>query len=283
MQSASFPAPRITPWVLRLLALMAGVQLVLETIVTSPAAQGALTFDPHAGLTRPWTVLTYAFVHGGLFHLLFNGLALFVFGPTVERRLGGPAFLLYFTYCVVGAAAFAMIVDRVTPVPPFVGASGGVLGLILAYSVIHPDRELIAFPIPVPVRARTFVILIAIYDLCGMLFLRSLFNDGIAHEAHLGGLAFGWLFFRLQGMKPHGDTPGAPKRTVEFKVAVGGRESEPRETRPRPATPLRPHARDPAQAELDRVLDKISATGMSSLSPAERKFLDEVAKKKQDH
>jgi membrane associated rhomboid family serine protease len=261
---------------------MAGVQLVLETIVTSPAASAALTFDPSAGLTRPWTVLTYAFVHGGLFHLLFNGFALFAFGPTVERRLGGPAFLLYFTYCVVGAAAFAMIVDRVTPVPPFIGASGGVLGIILAYSVIHPDRELIAFPIPVPIRARTFVILIAIYDLCGMLFLRTLFSDGIAHEAHLGGLAFGWLFFRLNGMKPHRDTPGAPRTPIEFRVAVGARESERQEKRSPAHPPTRLPALDPTQAELDRVLDKISATGMSSLSPAERKFLDEVAKKKRE-
>ena len=282
MHSATLPAPRITPWVLRLLALMAGVQLVLETIVTSPAAVAALTFDPHAGLARPWTVLTYAFVHGGLFHLLFNALALFIFGPTVERRLGGPAFLLYFLYCVVGATAFAMIVDRVSPVPPFIGASGGVLGILLAYSVIHPDRELIAFPIPIPIRARTFVILIAIYDLCGMLFLRSLFNDGLAHEAHLGGLAFGWLFFRLQGMKPHADTPGVPKRPVEFRVAVRAAESEHQTVRPSDRATVRPPALDPAQAELDRVLDKISATGMSSLSPAERKFLDEVAKKKSD-
>ena len=283
MPSASFPAPRITPWVLRLLALMAGVQLVLETIVTSDAAKAALTFDPHAGLARPWTVLTYAFVHGGLFHLLFNGFALFSFGPSVERRMGGPAFLLYFAYCVVGAAAFAMIVDRVTPVPPFIGASGGVLGVILAYSVIHPDRELIAFPIPVPMRARTFVILIGIYDLCGMLFLRSIFNDGIAHEAHLGGLAFGWLFFRLQGMKPHAESPGAPRPPVEFKVAVRASGSDQATKRAPVHPPTRPPALDPAQAELDRVLDKISATGMSSLSPAERTFLDEVAKKKNSH
>jgi membrane associated rhomboid family serine protease len=273
----------MTPWVLRILALMAVVQLVLQTIVTSDAAKAALTFDPHGGLSRPWTVVTYAFVHGGIFHLLFNGFALFAFGPTVERRLGGPAFLLYFTYCVVGAAAFAMIVDRVTPVPPFIGASGGVIGIILAYSVIFPDNELIAFPIPVPIKARTFVMLIAIYDLCGMLFLRSMFNDGIAHEAHLGGLLFGWLFFRLQGMKPHAETPGAPKRPVEFKVAVRADGSDRPTARPLDRPAARPPALDPAQAELDRVLDKISATGMTSLSPAERKFLDEVAKKKQDH
>src|SRR6478736_9898953 len=251
MQSASFPAPRITPWVLRLLALMAGVQLVLETIVTSDAAKAALTFDPHAGLARPWTVLTYAFVHGGLFHLLFNGFALFSFGPSVERRMGGPAFLLYFTYCVVGAAAFAMIVDRVTPVPPFIGASGGVLGVILAYSVIHPDRELIAFPIPVPIRAKTFVLIFAFYDLCGILFLRSVFQDGIAHEAHLGGLFFGWVFFRMQGMRGQFDTPRAsPRPPVERHVLAGRIDAGGTSPLPKSQAPARPPAIDQTQAEL---------------------------------
>jgi len=283
MHSTAFPTPRFTPWVIRLVAAMAGVQLVLETVLTSPAVRDALAFDPHSGLARPWTVLTYAFVHGGLFHLLFNGLALLVFGPAVERRLGGPAFLLYFCYCVLGAAAAAMILDRVYPVPGFIGASGGVLGLILAYSVIHPDRELIAFPIPVPIRAKTFVLLIAVYDLCGVLFLRNLLHDGIAHEAHLGGLAFGWLFFRLQGMKPVGDGPGAPYRPVARKVLVGKFDIAGTSPAARSEVVVRPPASDPTQAELDRVLDKISATGMNSLSPAERKFLDEVAKKKQDH
>jgi membrane associated rhomboid family serine protease len=283
MHSTAFPAPRITPWVIRILALMAGVQLVLETILTSPAVTAALAFDPGAWFARPWTAVTYAVVHGGLFHLLFNGLALFVFGPTVERRLGGPAFLLFFLYSVLGAALFAAALDRLYPVPPFVGASGGVLGILFAYSIFHPDREIIAFPVPIPIRAKTFVLLIAIYDLCGILFLRSVFQDGIAHEAHLGGLLFGWVFFRLQGTRGRFDTPGAaPAPPVERRVLVGTFDAGREVTGSRVAAPTRPAAVDPTQAELDRVLDKISATGMQSLTPAERKFLDEVAKKKSD-
>jgi membrane associated rhomboid family serine protease len=283
MESSAFPAPRLTPWVIRILALMAGVQLVLETILTSPSVTAALAFDPHGWFARPWTVVTYAFVHGGLFHLLFNGLALFAFGPTVERRLGGPAFLLYYVYSLLGAALFAAALDRVYAVPPFIGASGAVLGVILAYSVIHPDREIITFPIPIPIRARTFVFIIAFYDLCGILFLRSVFQDGIAHEAHLGGLFFGWVFFRMQGMRGQFDTPGAPPpRPVERRVLAGRIDVGDTSPLPRPQAPARPPAIDQTQAELDRVLDKISATGMQSLTAAERKFLDEVAKKKAD-
>ena len=281
MEQGALPYPRMTPWVLRLLAAMAGVQLLLDTIFVSPAVVEALQFDPATGLAHPWTVVTYAFVHGGVLHLLFNSLALFIFGPTVERRMGGPAFLLYFLYCVVGSAAFALIVHRIFPVPPFIGASGGVMGLFLAYTRLHPDRELIAFPIPVPIRAQTLLALVATYDLLGMLFLRQAIGTGTAHEAHLGGLFFGWLFFRLGGM---GRQPtfeaSAPRPRVERHATVAARDSGGHEE-PRPIA--RPPATDPVQAELDRVLDKISATGMQSLSAGERKFLEDVAKKKQDH
>lgn len=278
MEPGTLPYPRITPWVLRLLALLAGIQVLRATIFTSDALLPYLWFDPAVGLTHPWTVVTYAFLHGGFFHLLFNAFALFIFGPAVERRLGGPAFLLYYLYCVVGAAAFALIVDKFSPVPPFIGASGGIMGLLLAYATFFPDQELIAFPIPVPIRARTMVILLAIFDACGVLFLRDLFHTGLAHEAHLGGLAFGWLFFRLQGAgrRTPDFIPPKPKIQQHAMVSHG-------EQRPGAPAPPRPAALDKTQAELDRVLDKISAKGMKSLTPEERKFLDEVAKKKQDH
>jgi membrane associated rhomboid family serine protease len=257
---------------------MAVVQLLLATIFVSPAVTAALMFDPANWASRPWTVVTYAFIHGGVLHLLFNGLALFLFGPTVERRMGGPAFLLYFLYCVVGATALAAILQRLYPVPPFIGASGGIIGVLLAYSVIHPDRELMAFPIPVPIKARTMVTLLAIYDLCGVLFLRNILQDNVAHEAHLGGLAFGWLFFRLQGMGKAPDTFVPPKPPVHHHAMVASQGQQ----RPSAPAPQRPPALDKTQAELDRVLDKISAKGMNSLSATERKFLDEVAKKKKD-
>ena len=281
MDSAALPYPRISPWVGRLLAAMAGVQLLLATIFVSPAIEEWLRFDPALGLTHPWTVVTYAFVHGGVLHLLFNGLALFLFGPTVERRLGGPGFLLYFLYCVVGAAAFALIVQRLLPVPPFIGASGGVVGVLLAYAYLHPDRELIAFPIPVPIRARTLVTLLAAYDVMGVLFLRDTLNTGTAHEAHLGGLLFGWIFLRMGGMGRKVASEVLPPRPrVQHHASVAARDSGQQE---RPARAERPPALDPAQAELDRVLDKISATGMNSLTAGEKKFLEDVARKKQDH
>jgi membrane associated rhomboid family serine protease len=275
----STPYPRVTPWVGRLIIANAVVLLLLLTVFTSPALLARLAFDPAHALARPWTFITYMFVHGGLLHLLGNMLMLFVFGSAVETRMGGRAFLLYYLYCGVGAALLALGLSGLTSIPPFIGASGAVLGLGLAFATFWPDAELILFPFPIPVRARTFVAILA--GLTVFFAIRSN-NTGIAHVAHLGGLAAGFLFFRLQGLSRRG--PSAPPQPVERVVMV--RSGVPESSRPMPAAPVarRRVNTDPVAAEVDRVLDKISAQGLGSLTPAERRFLDEVAKqKKQDH
>jgi rhomboid family protein len=276
----STPYPRITPWVGRLIIANAVVLLLLLTVFTSPALVSRLAFDPAHAFARPWTFLTYMFVHGGLLHLLGNMLMLFVFGSAVETRMGSRAFLLYYLYCGVGAALLALGLSGLTAVPPFAGASGAVLGLGLAYATFWPDAELVPFPFPFPIRAKTFVAILAGLD---VFFAIRSNNDGVAHIAHVGGLVAGFLFFRLQSLSRRG--PTAPPRPVERVVMV--QSGVPEAGRPMPAAPTRQRRRidaDPVAAEVDRVLDKISAQGLGSLTPAERRFLDEVSKqKKQDH
>jgi membrane associated rhomboid family serine protease len=275
------PYPRITPWVGRLIIANAMVLLLLLTVFTSPALQARLAFDPAHALARPWTFITYMFVHGGLFHLLGNMLMLFVFGSPVESRMGSRAFLLYYLYCGVGAALLALALSGLTTVPPFVGASGAVLGLGLAFATFWPDAELILFPFPIPVRARTLVAILAAIDLA--FAIRASNTDGVSHVAHLGGLAAGFLFFRIQSLSRR--RPSAPPRPVERVVMV--QSGVPEASRPMPAAPVTPRRRvdaDPVAAEVDRVLDKISAQGLGSLTAAERRFLDDVSKqKKQEH
>lgn len=277
----STPYPRITPWVGRLIIANAVVLLLLLTVFTSPALQSRLVFDPAHAFARPWTFITYMFVHAGLLHLLGNMLMLFVFGAAVESRMGSRAFLLYYLYCGVGAALFALGLSTLTSVPPFLGASGAILGLGLAFATFWPDAELILFPLPIPVRARTLVAILAGLDV--ILALRSGNTDGIAHIAHIGGLAAGFLYFRVQSLSRRG--PAAPPRPVERVVMV--QSGVPEASHPLPAAPVQPRRHvetDPVAAEVDRVLDKISAQGLGSLTPAERRFLDEVSKqKKQDH
>jgi membrane associated rhomboid family serine protease len=270
------PSNRITPWVLRLIIANAVVLLLMRTVFTSAALAEALAFSPGGALHRPWTFLSYMFVHAGLLHLLGNMLMLYVFGTAVEGRMGSRAFVLYYLLCGVGAAVFALGLSGVMAVSPFIGASGAVLGVALAFAMYWPDAELVVFPIPVLIRARTLVTVLIGLDVFFSFLMPS---DGIAHIAHVGGAAFGYLFFRVQRMSRR--SPHPPPRAVERVVMVQSGPSEPE--RRAPVTPARQRRRaeaDPVAAEVDRVLDKISEKGIASLTPAERRFLDEVAKQK---
>jgi membrane associated rhomboid family serine protease len=272
----SSPSYRITPWVGRIIIANAVVLLLLMTLFTSREVFQALQFSPRTALTRPWTFVSYMFVHAGLLHLLANMLMLFVFGTAVESRMGSRNFLLYYLFCGVGAAVFSLLLAGIMPVGAFVGASGAVLGVAVAFAMFWPDAELIVFPIPVPIKARTLVIGLVVLDVVGS---RLWPGDGIAHLAHVGGALFGYLFFRAQLLSRRSAAPST--RTVERVVMVQSGSAEPE--RRTPVTPMRPRRgidSDPVAAEVDRVLDKISEKGISSLTPAERKFLDEVAKQK---
>jgi rhomboid family protein len=274
----SSPSYRITPWVGRLIIANAVVLLLLMTLFTSREVFQALQFSPRNAFTRPWTFISYMFVHANLLHLLANMLMLFVFGTAVETRMGSRNFLMYYLFCGVGAAVFSLLLAGVMPVGAFVGASGAVLGIAVAFAMFWPDAELIVFPIPVPIKARTLVIGLVVLDVIAS---RLWPGDGIAHIAHVGGALFGYLFFRVQSLSRR--SPAQPARAVERVVMVQSGSAEP--DRRTPVTPMRPRRRvdsDPVAAEVDRVLDKISEKGISSLTAAERRFLDEVARKKKD-
>ena len=272
----SSPSYRITPWVARFIIANAVVLLLLMTLFTSREVFQFLQFSPRTSFTRPWTFVSYMFVHAGLLHLLANMLMLFVFGTAVESRMGSRNFLMYYLFCGIGAAVFSLLLAGVMPIGAFVGASGAVLGVAVAFAVFWPDAELIVFPIPVPIKARTLVIgLVALDIIASQLWP----NDGIAHIAHVGGALFGYLYFRVQSLSQR--SPAQPARAVERVVMVQSGSTEPEHRTP--VTPMRPRRRadgDPVTAEVDRVLDKISEKGISSLTPAERRFLDEVARQK---
>jgi membrane associated rhomboid family serine protease len=274
----SSPSYRITPWVVRFIIANAVVLLLLMTLFTSREVFQFLQFSPRTAFTRPWTFVSYMFVHAGLLHLLANMLMLFVFGTAVESRMGSRNFLMYYLFCGIGAAVFSLLLAGFMPIGAFVGASGAVLGVAVAFAMFWPDAELIVFPIPVPIKARTLVIGLVALDIIGSQLWPS---DGIAHIAHVGGALFGYLFFRVQWLSHR--SPPQPARAVERVVMVQSGSAEPEHHTP--VTPMRPRRRvdtDPVAAEVDRVLDKISEKGISSLTAAERRFLDEVARQKKE-
>jgi membrane associated rhomboid family serine protease len=278
----SVAIPRMTPWVGRLIAANAVAALLLATVLTSPRVADALMFTPDfaATINRPWTFFTYMFVHGGLLHLFMNMLGLYFFGTSVEHRMGGRAFLFYYLYCGVAAAIFALGLSGIFNIPPFIGSSGAVLGVLLAFAMFWPDAELIILPIPIPIRARTFVIiLVGASVFFGLVLINSAWGR-IAHWAHLGGVLAGYVFFRVQAFSQRAPLP--PQRQVERVVMVqsSSRETERQSSSPSSRISSRP-ATDPLNAELDRVLDKINEKGIASLTAEERRFLDEIARRKQ--
>ncbi len=275
--SPTFPRP--TPWVVRVIAATAVVQLLLETIFTSGQIHTLLAMDPGQFMARPWGAFTYLFVHSGFLHLATNMLWFYLLGTAVETRLGSRTFILFYIYCGVGAALVSLLLNVVTPVGPMIGASGAVFGVSVAFAMLWPEAEMLVFPIPVPIKARTLVLAAAVIEVVAAQIPSM---SGVAHEAHLGGMFAGWLFFKIQAFSRHRPVPAfreQPERAVMVQQTAASREAE------RPAAPSRPltprSGSDPVAIEVDRVLDKISATGIESLTAEERRFLDEVSKRKQ--
>ncbi len=151
-----------------------------------------LVFRAHAY----WQILTYMFIHGGMTHILFNMLALFLFGSQLERRLGSYEFLAYYLVCGLGAGLFTLVFNWYTGMGmvPVVGASGAIYGLFLAYATLFPDSVIFIFGI-FPLKAPVAVLLFAAIALFSQLSNTAV---GIAHLTHLAGLIFGYLYFRIR-------------------------------------------------------------------------------------
>ncbi len=142
-----------------------------------------------------WQLLTYGFLHGNGTHLFFNMFALYMFGSEIERLFGPKRYLIYYLWCVVGAAAMHLIIVTMSNLPPSptVGASGAVFGLLLAYGMAYPQRMLILIFPPIPMRAWLFVTLYGLFELyMGV----TQTQQGVAHFAHLGGMATGFVIIR---------------------------------------------------------------------------------------
>jgi membrane associated rhomboid family serine protease len=134
------------------------------------------------------------FLHGGLFHILFNMFALWMFGSDLERMWGTRRFITYYFFTGVGAGLMTVLF---TPngVIPTIGASGAIYGLLLAYALYFPERRVfLYFLIPVPVR-----IFVLVFGLIALLSSITQAGGGIAHLAHLGGLVFGWIYLKWAG------------------------------------------------------------------------------------
>ena len=148
-------------------------------------------------LFEPWQIVTYSFLHGSVPHIVFNMIALYTFGASIERLFGSRFYLLYYFACVVSAAICHLVVTSWiggTPYPT-VGASGGIYGLLLAYGLYFPNQRVMLLIPPIPMKARTLVIAFAVLEL---FFGVTGTAAGVAHFAHLGGMLGGWLMIEYR-------------------------------------------------------------------------------------
>lgn len=266
-----------------------------------------------------YQLVTYMFMHASLSHLFFNMFALWMFGCIVERTWGARKFLVYYMVCGIGAGLlqemaqfvqFYMLaaenvhgfsVSQIMTVAKAsaaginlwttVGASGAIYGILLAFGMLYPEERMFIFPLPVPIKAKFFVVGYAAIELF-MAF--SISGDDVAHLAHLGGMLFGFLLIRY--WRRH---PGRGYNRVGGRQFFDSMRSswEQRTHRKADTTKSFGHTstrsngeRNPdwdynarrraSQEEIDRILDKIRRNGYDSLTRDEKQTLFDASNNK---
>ena len=145
-----------------------------------------------------WQLVTYLFLHGGFFHILFNMFALWMFGPDLEQLWGGSEFLKFYFLAGIGAGLFDVVLTSLfgSPFSLTIGASGAIYGLLLAFGLTFPDRPIFIWFI-IPIKAKWFVLIIGLIEFYSEL---SGPGSGVAHLAHLGGMLVAFLYLRGSGL-----------------------------------------------------------------------------------
>jgi membrane associated rhomboid family serine protease len=262
----------LTTWVKRLLIANTAVFLLTWAF----GLQGWLAFVPAEILSRPWTVLTYMFVHANFWHLLFNMLGLLFFGPVLEDRWGSREFIKFYLICGFAGGLFSLFF----PHQAIIGASAAIYGVLVAFAMYWPDNPIYIWGI-FPIKAKwlvSFMVAISVfYTLSGG-------QGGVAHLAHLGGALAAFLYIKSPLAPPEwGNVYGSTRRKRRRKpwdflrrrrLAV---ESGTRTDDATPARAARPARRQPE--EIDVILDKISAGGIESLTAEERQRLEEASRR----
>ena len=155
-----------------------------------------------SGNFMPWQVLSYAFLHGDIGHLLFNMLGLWMFGSELERLWGQKRYIRFLVASALAAALAQIVWTMVVGLRvPTVGASGALFGLLLAFGMLFPNRIIVPLIPPIPMKAKYFVAIFGGLEL----LLGFLGGGGVAHFAHLGGMLGGFLMIRFWcGQSPFG-------------------------------------------------------------------------------
>jgi membrane associated rhomboid family serine protease len=293
--------PRLTPAVQWLIAINVAIYFLQLTILGPENVQRALAFEVSDLTTRPWTIVTYMFVHAGFWHLVLNMWMLWVFGPRVERVWTARSFTLYYILCGLGGWLFHLMVARSGSY--LLGASAAIYGVMLAYAMRWPDDEVRLFPLVfIAMKVRWYVVFLVGLNLAQGLWMMN-GGGGVAYLAHLGGLFVGYLYLKLsaahgidrlrQRMAQLPDLPDEPpraiprthprsrERTSEIDEVIARSNAMVAKQQSVSPTMVGKFGKKKAD-ELNLVLDKISQRGIGSLTSDERRLLEEMSKRLRD-
>jgi len=308
MPDTSYDSPsqsRVTPAVQWLLAANIGVYFLQVTLIGGDNVFGALGLDPARFPATWWTIATYMFVHGGLMHLAFNMLSLWMFGPRIEQVWGARPFLYFYLWCGLGGGIAHMLLDGSAEL---VGASAAIMGVLLAYALRWPDDEVFLFGV-IPMKTKWLVIWLAVINVAMGVSSTTRGGNGIAWFAHLGGLAFGWVYLRVSAfggldnfrrwVSPAPDEPEDAFRAVprtrprarDRGDRAEGIDEVVAKSNAIAAKPVRhaivpranPDAGRESSERLNMVLDKISKHGIESLTSEELLVLEDMSRKLRDN
>ena len=251
----------LTPWVGRIIfanvvVFVAG--LFIPGFDDYARFLGALV--PSAIMGRPWTLVTYAFLHSGPIHIFFNMLVLFMFGPRVEMELGSRRFLfLYFLSAIAGG-----LLSLATPHVAIIGASGATFGVMYAFAKYWPKTPIFLFGF-VPLEARYAIIAMVALELYG----GTKGNSVLAHFAHLGGFVGAYFYLRLVDIR---------NRKVQLPARLKAQRAS-RDDLHRWAKIRREQMHEVNREEFDRIMEKIDKEGIGSVTAQERLFLDNFSER----
>jgi membrane associated rhomboid family serine protease len=258
--------PKLTP-VVKGLIVSNVVVFVLQT-VTLDRTGVSLYFClvPRLLLRKAfaWQLLTYMFLHGSTWHLLLNMVGLWMFGSDIESRLGARRFVgLYFLSGVGAGLCYAATSWGARAVAPMLGASGALFGVLISFAMLFPDRlVMLMLPFPLTVKAKHAVLGFAFLEILSVI---SAARDNVAHFAHLGGLAFGYVYMKakFQLALPYAF---AERFSSAFKRLWHSRKAAKYKYRPIDVEEF-------ISREVDPILAKISQYGIGSLTRREKRIL----------
>lgn len=252
--------PKVTVVVKRLLII--NIVVFLTAIIIRPL--GVLIYDwfqldptTLARALQLWRLVTYQFLHGGIWHIFFNMIGLYFLGPTLERHWGSRKFLVFYLSCGAAGGVFYLLLVAVgfLPAMAMVGASGAILGMLAACAILFPHIRLFIFPLFFPISIRTAAI---IFSAMYLFFVLTRSANAGGHAAHLAGMAAGAIYVFSQSWQTK----------AKMKIQTNIRRKKAAEQRN-------------LQMELDRILAKVHEHGIHSLTSKEKSILKRATEAEQ--